>query len=341
MSVHDTQNETTRQSALDAAVDAVREGRLIVLPTDTVYGIGADAFSPQAVDALLEAKGRGRETPPPVLIGDPAVLMALAVDVPEVAERLAEAFWPGPLTLILTAQPSLSWDLGETRGTVALRMPEDDVALELLRATGPLAVSSANRHGRPAALSVLDAATQLGDSVEIYLDGGPARIGTSSTIIDATVEPPEIVREGALTREQIVAELGDIFTAPEPEEADEESAADESAGKQPAADDQSAASESAADDESTDGERTDDERTDDERQQDSASVDSTEDGAAAPALDLPSEPDLEDLSGQEPMLGEAPLPEQDGAAPEQAAAETAPGLGTTSATAEERGTGSV
>jgi len=226
VSVHDTKSDETRDAALTAALDAVRAGQLIVLPTDTVYGIGADAFQPEAVQALLEAKGRGRDVPPPVLVGDPAVLMALAVDVPEYAERLAEEFWPGALTLILTAQPTLGWDLGETRGTVALRMPDDEVALELLRRTGPLAVSSANRHGKDAALTVLDAATQLGDSVEVYLDGGTARLGTSSTIIDTTVEPAEIVREGALTREEIVAAVGDIFTAPEPEEPAEAGTAD-------------------------------------------------------------------------------------------------------------------
>jgi len=226
VSVHDTKNDETRDAALTAALDAVRAGKLIVLPTDTVYGIGADAFQPEAVQALLDAKGRGRDVPPPVLVGDPAVLMALAVDVPEYAERLAEEFWPGALTLILTAQPTLGWDLGETRGTVALRMPDEEVALELLRRTGPLAVSSANRHGKDAALTVLDAATQLGDSVEVYLDGGTARIGTSSTIIDTTVEPAEIVREGALTREEIVAAVGDIFTAAQPEE----SAADAAEG---------------------------------------------------------------------------------------------------------------
>jgi L-threonylcarbamoyladenylate synthase len=221
VSVYDTQDEATRDEALQAAHDALSDGRLIVLPTDTVYGIGADAFTPDAVQALLEAKDRGRDVPPPVLVGDPAVLLGLAADVPEYAERLTEAFWPGPLTLILTAQPSLNWDLGETRGTVALRMPDDAVALELLRRTGPLAVSSANRHGRPAALSIMDAATQLGDRVDVYLDGGPARLGTASTIIDTTVEPAEIVREGALSREQIIEAVGDIFTSPEPEPEDD------------------------------------------------------------------------------------------------------------------------
>lgn len=224
MSVHDTQNEDSRPEAIEAAVAAVRDGRLIVLPTDTVYGIGADAFTPEAVQALLDAKGRGRDMPPPVLIGDPAVLLALAVDVPDYVEDLADAFWPGPLTLILNAQPSLTWDLGETRGTVALRMPDDEVALELLRATGPLAVSSANRSGKSAALTVLDAATQLGDAVDVYLDGGPARIGEASTIIDTTVTPAEIVRQGALGQDEIVAKVGDIFTAPEPP-AEEDAAA--------------------------------------------------------------------------------------------------------------------
>ncbi|APX32288.1 threonylcarbamoyl-AMP synthase [Brachybacterium sp. P6-10-X1] len=221
MSVHDTQNPESREAALTAATQAVRDGKLIVLPTDTVYGIGADAFTSDAVADLLEAKGRGRDVPPPVLIGDHAVLLALALDVPEYVERLAEEFWPGPLTLILNAQPSLTWDLGETRGTVALRMPDDEIALDLLRRTGPLAVSSANRHGKSAALTVLDAATQLGDAVEEYLDGGTARLGTSSTIIDTTVEPAEIVREGSLSAEDIVAVVGDIFTAPEPEEHEE------------------------------------------------------------------------------------------------------------------------
>ncbi|WP_394214141.1 L-threonylcarbamoyladenylate synthase [Brachybacterium vulturis] len=229
MTVHDTQNPESREDALAAAVDAVRGGDLIVLPTDTVYGIGADAFTPDAVQALLEAKGRGRDTPPPVLIGDHAVLLALAADVPDYVEDLTDKLWPGALTLILTAQRSLTWDLGETGGTVALRMPDDEVALELLRRTGPLAVSSANRHGRPAALTVLDAATQLGDAVEIYLDDGPARIGESSTILDTTVTPAEIVREGAISRERIIEVVGDIFAAPEPESSDELSSDDEPA----------------------------------------------------------------------------------------------------------------
>ena len=250
MSVHDTQNPESRDAALTAATDAVRDGKLIVLPTDTVYGIGADAFTPDAVNALLDAKGRGRDVPPPVLVGDHAVLLALATDVPDYVEQLAEEFWPGPLTIILTAQPSLTWDLGETRGTVALRMPDDEIALALLRRTGPLAVSSANRSGKPAALTVLDAATQLGDSVEEYLDGGTARIGTSSTILDATVEPAEIVREGSLTKDQIIAAVGDIFTAPAPEVSEDDTDAE---GSPEVADDGSLAEGASADDSPADG----------------------------------------------------------------------------------------
>ena len=302
MSVHDTQNPETREDALAAAVDAVRGGGLIVLPTDTVYGIGADAFTPQSVQDLLEAKGRGRDTPPPVLIGDHAVLMALATDLPEYVEDLAEALWPGALTIILTAQPSLTWDLGETRGTVALRMPEDETALELLRRTGPLAVSSANRHGKPAATSVLDAATQLGDAVEVYLDGGAARIGASSTILDATVTPAEIVREGAITKQQIIDVVGDIFTAPEPEPSEKE--AEVSAGEQGEDGEAGPSTESA------------------EGASDAAPAGEVDGDAPAPSvLDLPSEPELESVP-QGPAETPLGTPGEDAAAPSDVAPST-------------------
>lgn len=190
-------------SSLEAARAAVREGGLIVLPTDTVYGIGADAFDPSAVAALLAAKGRGRQMPPPVLVSGPEFLDVLATGVPQSARALAQAFWPGALTLIVSAQATLDWDLGDTAGTVALRMPDDPVALELLRATGPLAVSSANRTGQPAATTALEAREQLGARVAVYLDGGPSRGGVASTIVDATTPRLTVVREGAITREQL------------------------------------------------------------------------------------------------------------------------------------------
>jgi tRNA threonylcarbamoyl adenosine modification protein (Sua5/YciO/YrdC/YwlC family) len=144
-----------------------------VIPTDTVYGVAADAFDPKAVERLLHAKGRERTSPPPVLIPGIPTLDALATEVPEPVRQLVAEFWPGGLTVILHAQPSLQWDLGETRGTVALRMPADKIALELLSETGPLAVSSANLSGQPSATTAADAQAMLGESVTVYLDGGP------------------------------------------------------------------------------------------------------------------------------------------------------------------------
>ncbi len=158
--------------AYRAAVDAIEAGDLVVLPTDTVYGIAADAFKADAVQRLLDAKGRGRDMPPPVLISVVESLDALATDVPEAGRKLCEEFWPGPLTVICHAQTSLMWDLGETQGTVALRVPDHENTRELLSRTGPLAVSSANLSGQPAALDVYDAEAQLHDSVAVYLDGG-------------------------------------------------------------------------------------------------------------------------------------------------------------------------
>nr|WP_223405873.1 L-threonylcarbamoyladenylate synthase [Occultella gossypii] len=196
---------------MDAAVEALASGGLVVLPTDTVYGIAADAFTPKAVAALLRAKGRGRQMPPPVLVGDLNTLDGLATEIPESVRELVTEFWPGPLTVILRAQPSLHWDLGDTNGTVALRMPDDEIALDLLRRTGPLAVSSANRTGNPAAQTAAEAHDQLLRTVKVYLDGGPARGSVPSTIVDATGENLRIVREGALSREDLGAIVPEIL----------------------------------------------------------------------------------------------------------------------------------
>jgi L-threonylcarbamoyladenylate synthase len=191
------------EAGLKAAVDAVREGGLVVLPTDTVYGLGCDAFDPAAVRELLSVKGRGREMPPPVLVSARTTMDALAVGVPEPARALAERFWPGPLTLICRQQQSLQWDLGDTRGTVALRMPDQQVALSLLARTGPLAVSSANRTGMAAATSAEEAEEMLGEAVEVYLDDGPAAGGVPSTIVDATAPALRLLRPGALTLDDL------------------------------------------------------------------------------------------------------------------------------------------
>ena len=144
-----TDTAEQRESAIDAASLAVQRGELVVLPTDTVYGVAADAFDPAAVTALLRAKGRGREMPPPVLVSAATTIDALAVRVPDYARALVEKFWPGPLTLVCHQQTSLQWDLGDTRGTVAIRMPDHELAREILERTGPLAVSSANTTGQP------------------------------------------------------------------------------------------------------------------------------------------------------------------------------------------------
>ena len=202
---YDCSDPAQRREGLAAAQRAVSLKQCVVLPTDTVYGIGADAFSPQAVATLLASKGRGRNMPPPVLIPRVQTLDGLATDITADARALAEAFWPGGLTLICHAQPSLTWDLGDTLGTVALRVPDDDVALELLTLTGPLAVSSANRTGQPAATTAADAAAQLAESVAVYLDAGPrtAADGTGSTIIDATGETLRVVRQGTIPLDRL------------------------------------------------------------------------------------------------------------------------------------------
>ncbi|HYN29682.1 MAG TPA: L-threonylcarbamoyladenylate synthase [Dermatophilaceae bacterium] len=205
--VFDCTTEEGRREAVAKAAVGARSGALVVLPTDTLYGIGADAFSHEAVTALLDAKGRGREMPPPVLVPDARTVDGLATDVPPYVRDLVAEFWPGPLTLVLKAQPSLAWDLGETAGTVALRMPDDEVALALLQEVGPMAVSSANRTGHPASRTVVEAATQLGAAVEFYLDGGPVRGGLASTILDCTREDPVVLRHGAVSEEAIAAIL--------------------------------------------------------------------------------------------------------------------------------------
>lgn len=187
-----------RESGVKAAVTATREGALVVFPTDTVYGLGADAFDPGSVRRLLAAKGRGREMPPPVLVSARSTLDALAVEVSAAARALADAFWPGALTLVCKQQPSLRWDLGDTRGTVAVRMPDHDLALDLLGRTGPLAVSSANRSGRPAPTTADDAEKMLAESVAVYLDGGETPGGTASTIVDTTGAAPKVLRAGVI-----------------------------------------------------------------------------------------------------------------------------------------------
>jgi len=202
--VFDCTTEHGRVDGIAKAASGVREGKLVVLPTDTLYGIGADAFAPDAVRDLLAAKGRGSDMPPPVLVPEVRTVDGLATEVPDYARALVAEFWPGPLTVVLRAQPSLMWDLGDTGGTVALRMPDHPVALALLREVGPMAVSSANRTGYPASRTVVEAASQLGAAVEFYLDGGPVTGGLASTIVDCTREEPVFLRVGALSEQEVM-----------------------------------------------------------------------------------------------------------------------------------------
>ena len=198
-----TVNANEREAGLATAALAVQRGQLVVLPTDTVYGIAADAFDPDAVKRLLDAKGRGREMPPPVLVSAPTTLDALAVGVPSYARALIAELWPGPLTLVCRQQPSLQWDLGDTRGTVAVRMPDHEVTLELLARTGPLAVSSANRTGRPAATDADAAEEMLGTSVAVIIDSGPTPGSEPSTIVDVTGPEGRVLRMGAISLERL------------------------------------------------------------------------------------------------------------------------------------------
>ena len=225
--IYDCSLDTDLLTGMRLAKVSLGRKELAVFPTDTVYGLAADAFSHEGVMKLLEAKGRDRQSPPPVLIGNAAALEGLAQDVPQLAHKLAETFWPGALTMILKAQPSLTWDLGETKGTVALRMPDHKIALALLQETGPLAVSSANLTGDPAATTCQQAEQYLGSKVKIYLDGGASPKGEASTIVDmtdlvdtlsdkgeiVTTGKVKIVRRGALSEKKLATVLGDFLEA--------------------------------------------------------------------------------------------------------------------------------
>ena len=213
--IYDCLETSEALTGLRLARQAVGRGDLIVIPTDTVYGVAADAFNPAAVQKLLDAKGRGRTSPPPVLVPGIETLEALAEEVTTEMHALAEAFWPGGLTIVVPARTTLAWDLGETNGTVAVRMPDHELTLELLRESGPLAVSSANLTGQPAAVTATEAHDALGDRIAVYLETGESsgsRVG--STIVDATPtlggKPVRILRDGTITRDRIRAVVGTI-----------------------------------------------------------------------------------------------------------------------------------
>jgi len=206
----DCADPVARRSGLEAAAHAARSGNLVVMPTDTVYGIGADAFNAAAVRALLAAKGRGPDMPVPVLVGSWSTIEGLVTAVPPLARTLIEAFWPGGLSLVVEHAPSLSWDLGDARGTVMVRMPLHPVAIDLLRLVGPMAVSSANRSGSPAATTAAAAYDQLGEDVTVYLDAGESPIGVASTVVDLTADVPRLLREGAVSLDRLREVIGEV-----------------------------------------------------------------------------------------------------------------------------------
>lgn len=206
--VFDCADPDQRSRGIASAVSALKGGRLVVMPTDTVYGIGADAFDSAAVAALLSAKGRGRDMPVGVLVGSWHTIEGLVYTMPDGARELIRAFWPGALSLVVGQAPSLNWDLGNARGTVMLRMPLHPVAIELLREVGPMAVSSANVSGQPAAVDADGARGQLGGLVGVYLDAGPSAQQAASTIVDLTGATPRILRPGPVSTARVAEVLG-------------------------------------------------------------------------------------------------------------------------------------
>ncbi|HEV2785296.1 MAG TPA: L-threonylcarbamoyladenylate synthase [Solirubrobacteraceae bacterium] len=215
-----TVGDDHRAGTIARAAAALGRGELVVVPTDTVYGLAADAFSPRATARVFATKERSRRYPLPVLVHGPKQLLGLADEVPPAAERLMARYWPGPLTLVLRAQDGVAWDIGENEGTVAVRMPFDDVCLEIIRAVGPLACTSANRSGQPPATTAAEARAALGDGVALYVDAGPRTGHAPSTIVDLTRSEPFLARDGDLPADEVMAVArGDDDATPDAERA--------------------------------------------------------------------------------------------------------------------------
>jgi tRNA threonylcarbamoyl adenosine modification protein (Sua5/YciO/YrdC/YwlC family) len=204
-----SKDEALWDGLLEVGSEVVARGGVIVLPTDTVYGVGCDPFNSSAVDALFAVKRRGRDLPLPVLVHGWRQAIGLVEDFTEQAKTLVAAWWPGPLTIVLREAPGIGWDLGYSRGTVAVRMPKQGFALALIRRTGPLAVTSANRSGEPTEATVAGIVAQLGDDVDVFFDAGPAPGGSPSTIVDLTGSRPRLLRAGAIPAEEIERTLGE------------------------------------------------------------------------------------------------------------------------------------
>jgi tRNA threonylcarbamoyl adenosine modification protein (Sua5/YciO/YrdC/YwlC family) len=180
----------------------IARGGLVVLPTDTLYGVACDPFNASAVDSLFKAKGRGRDLPLPVLVHAWRQAVGLVEEVTDQAKSLIAEFWPGPLTIVLRETPGIGWDLGDSRGTVALRMPKHDFALALIERTGPLAVTSANRSGQPPP-SIIEVIVRNLPDVDVFFDAGEASGGPASTIVDLSGPRPRYLRSGGVPPSEI------------------------------------------------------------------------------------------------------------------------------------------
>lgn len=188
----------------------VQAYHLLVVPTDTVYGIGVRPDRSDAISRLLAVKGRGRQMPPPIVGASWRQLSRFVAPTSFNVEQLSQRFWPGALTLILPTAKDFTWDLGDRVGTVAVRVPGFDPLLDLLAEVGPLALTSANLTGQPPARSCDEARAYFGDVVGAYLDGGASRIGVASTILDLSGDCPRIIRQGSVSSEELSAVVGPL-----------------------------------------------------------------------------------------------------------------------------------
>lgn len=212
--IYDCSVDVELLSGFRQAKVGLDRGEVVVIPTDTVYGLAADAFNAKGVELLMTTKGSEKALPPTVLIPRVETMSALATDLPLIANQLAAAFWPGALTMVLKAQSTLNWDLGETRGTVALRVPDHKITLALLEDVGPLAVTGANKSGEPAAVTAQQAAEYFENKVSVYLDAGTSAKGEASTILDLSQvrdgQPIRVLRKGAISLDRIRSVIGDV-----------------------------------------------------------------------------------------------------------------------------------
>jgi L-threonylcarbamoyladenylate synthase len=192
--------------AVSQARGILQAGGLVAFPTDTVYGVGALAFDGKAVEAIYEAKERPVEKAIPVLLGDPADLDKVGTDIPVSATRLAARFWPGPLTVLIPRRPELPEAVSAT-ATVGVRVPDHATARALLRAAGPMAVTSANISGGQSPITAQEVYEQLGGRIALILDGGRTPGGVPSTLVDCTTSELKVLREGPITLEQLLSSL--------------------------------------------------------------------------------------------------------------------------------------